>query len=66
MKYRELKEPCKSAIAEGRCLGCNKLELEEFECDIKCEGYEKKKEYSRDWKIGQGRSGKEVWKIPTE
>lgn len=27
MKYPELDEPCKSAIAEGRCTGCQALEL---------------------------------------
>lgn len=36
MKYRELKEPCKSLIANGQCLGCNKLELPFFESDVNC------------------------------
>lgn len=56
MRYRELGEPCRSAIAEGRCLGCSKLELEGFEGDEECKIYEKKREWSRDWRIG----GKEV------
>ena len=34
---KELKEPCKSLIATGRCLGCNRLELEDFEGDEKCQ-----------------------------
>lgn len=51
MRYREIEEPCKSAIAEGRCLGCNKLELEGFIGDRECKMYEKKKEYSKDWRI---------------
>lgn len=48
--YRELKEPCRSAIEEGRCTGCNRLELEEFEGLEGCK-YGEKKEYSRDWRI---------------
>ena len=50
-RYRELKEPCRSAIEEGRCTGCNRLEQEWFEGNEKCERYEKKKKYSRDWRI---------------
>ena len=50
MKYKELKEPCRSAIAEGRCTGCNRLELEEFEGKEDCK-YGKKVEYSKDWRI---------------
>lgn len=48
---KELKEPCKSAIAEGRCTGCSRLELDGFEGDRECKIYDKKKEYSRDWRI---------------
>lgn len=33
---KELKEPCKTMIASGKCLGCNKLELENFEVDPNC------------------------------
>lgn len=33
---KELKEPCKSAIKEERCLGCNKLENPNFEGDKDC------------------------------
>ena len=36
MKYKQLKEPCKSMIAMGKCLGCIKLELPYFETDINC------------------------------
>lgn len=34
--YKELKEPCKSAIEKQRCLGCNLLELEDFESNPDC------------------------------
>lgn len=50
-RYRELEEPCRSAIEEGRCTGCNRLELEGFVGNKECKIYEKKKEYSRDWRI---------------
>ena len=33
---KELKEPCKSAIKEERCLGCNKLEDPDFTRDKEC------------------------------
>lgn len=36
MKYPELKEPCKTAIAKGYCTGCNRLELENFVADRNC------------------------------
>ena len=36
--YNSLKEPCKSAIKEERCLGCNKLENPDFIGDKEC-GY---------------------------
>lgn len=36
MEYRELKEPCKSLIANEQCLGCNKLELPFFVSDVNC------------------------------
>lgn len=48
-RYRELGEPCRSAIEEGRCLGCNKLELEEFKGDKECKYVEAR--YSKDWRI---------------
>lgn len=51
MRYRELKEPCRSAIMDGRCSGCNRLEEENFEGDKECRLYDKKKEYSQDWRI---------------
>lgn len=35
--YDSLKEPCKSAIKEERCLGCNKLENPDFTGDKECE-----------------------------
>lgn len=37
MKYPELIEPCKSAISEGRCTGCNALELVWFRGRKDCE-----------------------------
>ena len=43
MKYPNLKEPCKSAIAEGRCLGCQALEDPFFTGNKKCKLYEKRK-----------------------
>lgn len=43
---KELRGICKKAIKEGLCLGCNKLELEEFEGQEHCkyirESYEEK------------------------
>ena len=36
MKYKELKDPCKTLIEKELCLGCNKLELPDFQGDIKC------------------------------
>jgi hypothetical protein len=48
-RYKELKEPCRSAIAEGRCLGCSKLEEEEFEGDEECKYVVAR--YSRNWRI---------------
>ncbi len=33
---KDLKEPCKSMLATGRCLGCNRLELGDFEGDPNC------------------------------
>lgn len=33
---KQLQEPCKSAITEGRCLGCNQLENADFVSDKKC------------------------------
>jgi len=35
-QYRDLKEPCYSAILTGRCLGCNKLEDPNFTGDKNC------------------------------
>lgn len=52
-RYRELKEPCRSAIAEGRCRGCSKLEQEEFEGDKECKYV--KRGYSKDWRIEERR-----------
>lgn len=46
---KEIEEPCKSAIAEGRCLGCSKLELDEFKGDKECKYG--RRVYSRDWRI---------------
>lgn len=36
MKYQELIESCKKAIAEGRCLGCTALEDLFFEGNRNC------------------------------
>lgn len=36
-KMKPLKEPCKSAIREERCLGCNRLENPDFTGDKGCE-----------------------------
>lgn len=36
MKYQELKEPCKSVIANNRCLGCVGLAEEDWIPPIKC------------------------------
>ena len=41
MKYKELKDPCKTLIEKELCLGCNKLELSDFQGDINCK-YAKK------------------------
>lgn len=51
MKYPALQEPCKSMIAKGYCLGCNKLELENFTHDWNCEALEMNKKKGKDkWK----------------
>lgn len=50
-EYPELEEPCLSAIREERCLGCGKLEQAEFLGDTGCTLYEKKKVYSKDWRV---------------
>ena len=34
--YPPLKEPCKSLIEKGLCLGCNKLEDLNFKSDNNC------------------------------
>lgn len=36
MKYQELEEPCKSAIAKGICTGCNALEMPWFRAKKNC------------------------------
>lgn len=41
MKYPPLENPCRSAIEEGRCTGCNALELVWFRGRKDCE-YAKK------------------------
>lgn len=42
MKYVDLIEPCKSALSEGRCLGCSALELPYFRGNKDCKLYDKK------------------------
>ena len=39
MKYVDLIEPCKSALSEGRCLGCSTLELPYFRGNKDCKLY---------------------------
>ena len=36
MTYKELKSPCKEMLEKNLCLGCSKLELENFEGDKEC------------------------------
>lgn len=36
MKYKELTGICKTAIKNGYCLGCQRLEMEEFTGVEKC------------------------------
>ena len=43
IKYPELIEPCKSAIKECRCAGCQALEEHGFVGNPECKNYEKKK-----------------------
>lgn len=40
-KYKELKEPCKSALKYGYCLGCQGLENENFIEPRKCNNLRK-------------------------
>ena len=47
-KFRELKDPCKTLIEEGRCLGCMRLCLPEFTGDENCKIA---KENRKDWRI---------------
>lgn len=35
-KYKELKEPCKSALKYGYCLGCQALEIKYFKEPKQC------------------------------
>ena len=37
MKYRELKEPCKSAIKNNKCLGCTGLAEENWREPVNCQ-----------------------------
>lgn len=43
IKYPPLIEPCKSAIKEGRCTGCQALEDKNFVGNRNCKNYEEKK-----------------------
>ena len=36
MKYKNLQEPCKTAISQEKCLGCNNLENPNFTGDKNC------------------------------
>jgi hypothetical protein len=33
---KDLKEPCKSMLASGKCFGCSQLELDNFQVDPNC------------------------------
>lgn len=44
MNYLPLKEPCKTLIAKGECLGCNKLEIPAFQGDPNCKYAKEKKD----------------------
>lgn len=46
IKYPELIDPCKSAISEGRCTGCQALELPFFKGNKNCKLYDKKTMFS--------------------
>lgn len=39
---KELEEPCKSAIREGRCLGCVRLEDPNFVGNKYCNSYDRR------------------------
>ncbi len=54
-KFRELKEPCKSAIAENRCLGCIGLGEKDWKEPVKCKYLEEEKKYNKDWRINNER-----------
>lgn len=42
IKYPPLIEPCKSAIAEGRCAGCQALEEKYFRGNKECKMFDRK------------------------
>jgi hypothetical protein len=46
---KEIRNECMRAIEEGRCLGCNALEMKEFEGKEECRYREG--EWSKDWRI---------------
>lgn len=50
---RELKEPCKSAITEGRCLGCVGLAETDWQAPKYCIYADKKKDYKFKTKEGE-------------
>ena len=45
-KYPPLIDPCKSAIAEGRCAGCQALEEKTFIGNKNCKSFDKKTMFS--------------------
>lgn len=61
MKYKELEEPCKSAIAAEKCLGCSKLELENFIPPKKCPYIATAEDYIKQIKMNLGAQEK-IWK----
>lgn len=53
-KFIELKEPCKSMIEKGECLGCNALEDPDFTSNPNCIHVKKiQKEKAKKWSGNQ-------------
>lgn len=52
--YKELKGKCKEYIEQKKCLGCNQLELENFEGNDNCiyiKEQEQMEENYKNWRI---------------
>ena len=54
MKYPELKEPCKSAIANNRCLGCTGLGEPDWKEPKECPYLPKAEDYIKQIKFNLG------------